>query len=157
VSVARSPAGALFVMRAQAALPAFELTENNAPAVAAVCTMVDGLPLAIELAASWTRVLDPASLVRHLQHRLGRLEIRAHDAPARHRTLWAAIAWSYDRLTTSEQAACRRLAVFAGDWTAAAMESVTEAHGSLEILGSFCSARLTTQATLPGDAAMTIH
>jgi non-specific serine/threonine protein kinase len=149
--VVGSPAVALFLARAQAARPNFELTEENAAAIVALCSALDGLPLAIELAASWIRVLDPASLLAHLADRQGRLEARTRDAPPRHRTMWSAIAWSYDRLSAQEQAFCRRLAVFAGGCTLAAAQVVADLPEALDILSSLIEKSLILLAAQPGE------
>ncbi|MEZ4641060.1 MAG: NB-ARC domain-containing protein, partial [Caldilineaceae bacterium] len=114
----------LFVQRAQAVSPSFRLTAHNAVTVAAACVWLDGLPLAIELAA--TRVKDLASQeartqsVAHFQQ----IQRELRDLPERQRSLRSAIAWSYDLLNTDEQALLRRLSVFAGGCTSAAVEAV---------------------------------
>lgn len=114
----------LFVERARDADAGFQLTDENAAAVAAICQRLDGLPLAIELAAARVKTLAPAALLVRLEQRLPLLTRGTRDAPARHQTLQAAIAWSYDLLTPSEQALLRCLAVFAGGWTLTAAELV---------------------------------
>lgn len=114
----------LFVARARAAQPAFELTEDNAAAVADVCIMLDGLPLAIELAAARVAALPPEALMGRLDRVLPLLGGGPRDAPERQRTLEAAIAWSYDLLTEEQQALLRGLSVFAGGWTVEAAKTV---------------------------------
>jgi predicted ATPase/class 3 adenylate cyclase len=113
-TLAASPAVQLFVARAQAVRPGFGLTAQNAVAIAALCRRLDGLPLALELAAARVRVLSPADILRHLGDRLDLLADSSSDRPDRQRTLEATVAWSFDLLTSEQQAAFRRLSVFAG-------------------------------------------
>jgi tetratricopeptide (TPR) repeat protein len=122
--LARNDAVRLFVERAAAADPAFSLSDENAPAVAHICRRLDGLPLALELAAARTRLLPPAALALRLEQRLGALGAGARDVPTRHRTLRDALAWSYELLTAAEQALFRRISVFAGGWTLEAAQAV---------------------------------
>src|SRR5262249_10797132 len=105
---------ALFLERARAIEPRFALTAENAPAVAESCVRPDGLPRAIELAAARIRVRPPATMLARLQHCLPLLRSSAPDRPSRHRTLRAAIDWSYDLLPRAERAVFRRLGVFVG-------------------------------------------
>jgi predicted ATPase/DNA-binding CsgD family transcriptional regulator len=112
--VVAAAAGALFVERAQAANATFSLNADNAASVAAVVRCLDGLPLAIELAAARTRYLSPPALRALLADRLRLLSGGARDLPSRQRTMRDAIAWSYDLLTPAEQALFHRLAVFVG-------------------------------------------
>ncbi|HEX5721848.1 MAG TPA: adenylate/guanylate cyclase domain-containing protein [Acidimicrobiia bacterium] len=121
---------ALFVERAQAANPAFSLSEENAEAVTQVCIRLDGLPLAIELAASRVRHLEPAEILARLQDRLPLLTAPA-DVPARQRTLSAAIGWSYELLNPSEQRLFMRLAVPAGGCTLEAVEAIANPGSEL--------------------------
>jgi predicted ATPase len=123
-ALSRYGAVRLFVDRAAEINPDFELTRDNAAEVVEVCRRVDGLPLAIELAASWIRVLPPHSLRQRLDRRLTLLTDGARDLPARQQTLRATIAWSYDLLEPTEQVLFRRLSVFVGGFTLDAAEAI---------------------------------
>jgi class 3 adenylate cyclase len=114
----------LFIERAQAVRPGFTVTNANAPAVAEICHRLDGLPLAIELAAACVKVLPPAALLKRLERRLPLLTGGARTSPARQQTMRAAIAWSHGLLTADEQVLFRRLAVFPGGCTLDAAEWV---------------------------------
>ena len=122
--VARFPAAALFLERARAVGDEPPLDSANTAAVAAICRRLDGLPLAIELAAAWSRLLPPPALLARLEHRLPLLVGGPHDLPDRQRTMRDAIAWSYGLLEPAEQRLFRWLAVFAGGCTVAAAEEV---------------------------------
>jgi predicted ATPase len=120
-----SEAVRLFVDRARAVQNHFELTEENAEAIVAICRRLDGLPLAIELAASRVRLLPPKAILARLDSRLALLTGGGRDLPERQQTLRGAIAWSHDLLDPALQALFRRLAVFADGWTIDAAEAVT--------------------------------
>ncbi|MDQ3991564.1 MAG: tetratricopeptide repeat protein [Actinomycetota bacterium] len=115
---------ALFIARARAASPSFRVTDDNAPAVAEITARLDGLPLAIELAASRVKVLPPHAILDRLERRLPVLATTARNLPERQRTLRGAIAWSHDLLDASERRLFARLAVFAGGATLEAVEEV---------------------------------
>src|SRR5262245_16685505 len=123
-ALAMVPAVALFVERARAANPAFALTSHNAPAIVALCRRLDGLPLAVELAAARANVLPPAEMLDWTGHRLPALGWDAPDLPVRHQSLSTAMEGSYALLPAAGQTLFRRLAVFAGGWTPEAAAAV---------------------------------
>jgi predicted ATPase len=123
-TLARVPAVALFVERVREVQPDFALTAANAQAIAEICRRLDGLPLALELAAARSKLLPPEALLSRLVHRLPLLTRGARDVPQRQQTLRNTIAWSYDLLAESEKALFRRLAVFAGGFTLEAVQAV---------------------------------
>jgi predicted ATPase/class 3 adenylate cyclase len=127
-----SEAGILFEQRARLARPGFALTEVNAAAVAELCRMLDGLPLAIELAAARTRLLSPHVLVERLGHRLELISGDTRDLPERQRSLRSTIEWSYDLLSSAEREHFRDLAVFSGGARLDAIGAVS-AGGSDEL------------------------
>jgi predicted ATPase/class 3 adenylate cyclase len=118
----------LFVQRAQAVKPDFKLTNESAQAVAEICYRLDGLPLAIELAAARIKILPPPAILVRLENRLTILTGGARDLPARQQTLRNAIAWSYDLLDENEQILFRRLSIFVSGCTVDAVEAVTGDH-----------------------------
>jgi predicted ATPase/class 3 adenylate cyclase len=126
----------LFIQRAQAAKPGFAVDNASAPAVAEVCHRLDGLPLAIELAAARVRLFGPEALLARLERRLPFLTGGPRDLPERQRTLRDAIVWSHDLLTPEGQAVFRRLAVFAGGFDLEAAAAIAAAPGDpgLDIL-----------------------
>lgn len=128
-SVATYDAVRLFVDRAATASPGFALSDATAPAVAALCRRLDGLPLAIELAASRLRTFGPVELVEHLDQRFELLSAGARTAPPRQRTLRGAIDWSYTLLDEDERALFDRLGVFPADFDYEAVASVCQADG----------------------------
>ena len=119
-----SPAVRLFDQRARAASPSFELTAENTSAVMDICRRLDGLPLAIELAAARIKLFSPQALLKRLDRRLQVLSGGARDLPERQQTLRDTVAWSYDLLDASERSLFARLAVFSGGCTLAAAEAV---------------------------------
>jgi predicted ATPase len=127
------PAVELFVQRAVAAKPDFKLDQENARAIAEICARLDGLPLAIELAAARVKVLSPSAMRTRLASRLQLLTGGARDLPQRQQTLRGAIDWSYNLLTASEQKLFRRLSVFAGGCTLEGVEAVCDTKGDLDL------------------------
>jgi non-specific serine/threonine protein kinase len=135
-----SEAVRLFVDRARAVQNHFQLTEENAEAIVAICRRLDGLPLAIELAAARTSLLPPSALLRRLDRLLPLLTSGRRDAPDRHKTLYATIAWSYDLLSPDAQRLFARLAVFAGGFELESAETVCAAD--LDAIGSLADSSL---------------
>ena len=140
-TLAGSPAVEFFLDRAQAVKPGFELTDENAAAVAGICRRLDGLPLAIELAAARVKLLSPQGILERLEKRLELLTGGAHDLPTRQRTLRDAIDWSYNLLEPSEQALLARLGVFAGGC-------------SLEVADAVCGDRMNLGEVFEGLASL---
>jgi predicted ATPase/DNA-binding CsgD family transcriptional regulator len=118
---------ALFLQCAQATKPTFQITTANARTIAEICIRLDGLPLAIELAAARIKLLSPQALLARLEHRLQVLTSGTQDAPTRQQTLRNTIAWSYDLLSAQEQRLFRRLSVFVGGCTLEAVEALCTA------------------------------
>jgi predicted ATPase len=129
--LSRLPAVALFVERAQAIKREFALTRENAAAVAAICTRLDGLPLAIELAAARIKLLSPSAMLARLESRLNLLTGGARDLPTRQQTLRSTVDWSYGLLNAAEQTLFRRLSVFTGGCTLEGAEAVCDTKGNL--------------------------
>lgn len=125
------PAIALFCKRAQAVKPNFVLTSENISSVAEICRRLDGLPLAIELAAVRVKLLSPSAILERLENSLNLLTGGAKDLPSRQRTMRGAVEWSYDLLTEDEKFLFRSLAVFAGGFTAESAESVVSRQLSI--------------------------
>ena len=123
----------LFIERARAAKADFEVTDENAPAVAEICARLDGLPLALELAAARTKLLHPQAMLPRLGNRLKLLARGARDLPERQMTLRGTIEWSHDLLDEGEKALFARLAVFSGGRTLEAIEAVCDAEGDLPV------------------------
>ena len=125
--LAEVPAVALFVERARAVDPAFRLDATTAPAVVEICRRLDGIPLAIELAAARARALDVAEIARRLDERFRLLRGVRRGSDPRHRTLEDAISWSYDLLSDAEKQLFAALAVFAGQFDLAGAERICRA------------------------------
>jgi non-specific serine/threonine protein kinase len=171
-AIAAAPAVALFVQRAQAVRPDFRLTDANATAVAAICAHLDGLPLAIELAAARVKLLTPQALLARLvgahgpvgAHGRAPLQFLtggARDLPARHQTLRAALEWSHALLSSEEQAVFRRLGVFAGGCGVEAAEAVTGADGpgaspfgALEVIDALLDHNLLRREEVAGETRL---
>jgi len=150
-SLAANPSVALLLDRARRTNPNFDLTPANALLLARACVRLEGLPLAIELAAARLKVLTPGELVFRLSSRMEVLAGSTRDVPARQRALRSAIAWSYDLLDSGERALFRRLSVFAGGWTLADAGSVCAVNegDALAMVESLLDKSLIRR--LPGD------
>jgi predicted ATPase/DNA-binding XRE family transcriptional regulator len=130
-ALAQVPAVALFVQRTQAVVPNFKLTETNAADVAAICQRLDGLPLALELAAARSKLFAPHALLAHLERPLAVLTVGARNLPIHQQTLRNTIAWSYDLLPPREQVLFARLSVFVGGFTSDAAADICTEAGDL--------------------------
>ena len=148
-SLSQYEAVALFIERARAVKADFAVTNANAPAVAEICVRLDGLPLAIELAAARAKLLSPQALLARLEQSLDLLTGGPRDLPARQQTLRATIDWSYDLLGPDEQTLFARLAVFAGGCTLAAAEAVCGGDGLLTGLSTLVDNNMLRQEEQP--------
>ncbi|PYE51081.1 LuxR C-terminal-related transcriptional regulator [Deinococcus yavapaiensis] len=148
-------AGQLFVERVRAVMPSFTLAPDNASVIEDICRRVDGLPLAIELAAARARLLPLRALLARLDNRLGLLAGGARDLPARQQTLRATLDWSHDLLDPHEQALFARLGVFVGGWTWEAAEAIcrtSDDHDVLDGLASLVEKSLVQRTDVSGEA-----
>jgi len=155
VALSQYESVALFIERAQAVKPDFQVTNTNAPAVAEICVRLDGLPLAIELAAARIRLFPPQLLLTRLGQRLPLLTSSARDVPTRQQTLRKTIQWSYDLLTAEEQRFFRRLSVFVGGCRLESIEAICKALGNeaepiVDDLTSLIDKNLVRQAAQEG-------
>jgi predicted ATPase len=155
-TLAKNPAVSLFVERAAALKPRFKLTSNNMRDVAEICARLDGLPLAIELAAARIKLLSPAAMLARLQTRLQWLTGGPRDLPRRQQTLRATLDWSYDLLEPAEKKVFRRLSAFVSGFTMEATEAVTNAKGDLDVkvfdaVASLVDKNLVLQSEQSGD------
>jgi predicted ATPase len=141
----------LFIARARAARPDFRMDDENAAAVAEICRRLDGLPLAIELAAARVKLLPPTLLLERLGAGLEIVSGARRDAPERHQALRNAVLWSYDLLTPEDQELFARLGVFAGRFTLEAVEAICTTPGALDAVEGLSS--LIEKSLVRGDAA----
>ncbi len=149
----------LFAERAQAVAMNFKLTEDNAPMVAQICVRLDGLPLAIELAAARARLLPPKAMLAHLDYPLRFLSWGVRDRPIRQQTLRNTLAWSYHLLSAEEQTVFRRLAVFVGGWTLEAAEAVCQSDSDVDVfdgLQALTDHHLVAQTEINGEPRFTM-
>jgi len=148
-SVVRFSSVELFTDRAQLVRPDFQVTKSNARPVAELCRRLDGIPLALELAAARIQTLTPARMLEQLEHRFDFLISRKRDVVDRHKTLWASVEWSYKLLSPELQRFFARLSVFRGGWTVEAAQAVCEEPRAADYLAELrgCSMVLTAQAT----------
>ncbi len=159
-SAQRSPAVALFIDRARAVKPEFALTAENAAAIAEICRRLEGLPLAIELAASQVRLLTPAYMAEHLDHSLPFLTMAARDMPSRHRTMRATIDWSVSLLTDEQRRLLEDLGVFATRFTMEAVEAVGSGRSwdghAIEALSELVDASLVKPIEIGGQSMFSL-
>jgi predicted ATPase/DNA-binding SARP family transcriptional activator len=148
-----SPSVQLFVNRAQAARPDFQLRDQNAEAITAICSRLEGIPLALELAAGWAQTLTPAQMLGRLERRLDLLVSRRRDLPGRHATLRVAIEWSYQLLPPPIQQFFADLSVFHGGWTLEAAEAIANEPNALEYIARLEEHSLIIAAEEPHEAA----
>ena len=149
--LAQAEAVRLFVERAAAVRPDFALTDDNAADVAQICQRLDGIPLAIELAAARTRALTAAQIAARLDNRFGLLTGGSRTAQPRHQTLRGAIDWSYDLLSPAERSLLRGLAVFAGGWSLEAAEQAPGMPETLDLLSQLVTKSLVLAEQRPGQ------
>ncbi|GAC1544321.1 MAG: hypothetical protein NVS2B7_18570 [Herpetosiphon sp.] len=160
--LAQCEAVQLFVARAQAATPLFQLIDGNASAVSAICHRLDGLPLAIELAAARCTLFSLPALLQHLGEGMAVLTHGPRDVPTRHQTLRTTIDWSYNLLSDDEQRLFTRLGVFVGGWTVAAADAICNPDSalSLDILDGLQSlldkSLIQPRAEVDGEASFTM-
>ncbi len=146
-----NPAVALFLARVRATQPAYRVGDADLRQIAAICHRLDGLPLAIELAANRARLFTPAALLERLERRLPVLTTGARDAPARQQTLEAAIGWSYDLLDGPAQQCLARLGIFAGGANLSAIEAVCDDGGDVLASVTMLVDHHLLQASSPDD------
>ena len=153
VLLAATPSVAMLVQRVRAFQPGFAVTTDNRQAIAEICIRLDGLPLALELAAPRLRLFSPGELTFRLRNRLGSLSSDARDIPDRHRTLHAALVWSHDLLGPEERALFHGLSVFAGGWTLEAARHVCSLGDPVELTASLVDKSLIRRMDDDGDVA----
>jgi predicted ATPase/DNA-binding SARP family transcriptional activator len=151
LAVVESEAVQLFCERARAVLPTFVVTAENAAAVAALCRGLDGLPLALELAAARVRVLPPAEILDRLDRRMALLAGGAAHLPERQRSMWAALDWSARLLDPAELRLFGQLSVFVGGWTLAAAEEVCRPSAGSDVIVVDVLGRLADKSLLVAD------
>jgi non-specific serine/threonine protein kinase len=150
--LASTPSVAMLLARVQAFQPDFAVTRGNGAALAEICLRLDGLPLALELAAARLKLFTPGELTFRLRHRIGVLTGGSRDSPDRHRTLRAALRWSYDLLSEPERTVFRQLSVFVGGAT---LDAVAQVCGeeAVETVASLVDKSLVQRRIRPGDVA----